>query len=131
MTGKPIAPRTVAIMRSSASSFTRISASSSSPLESGAGTTLSWTVKVYAMCIEQVFGLYDGYNSSPINSSDKGVGVSCPANWQMVGAGGQISTPDAGKVFCFATGPSKEAVMRIHERTGHPTTEVFELKIEV
>jgi hypothetical protein len=39
--------------------------------------------------------------------------------------------PDAGKVFCLATGPSKEAVMRIHERAGHPTTEVYELPIEV
>jgi hypothetical protein len=74
--------------------------------ESGAGTTLNWTVKVYAMCIEQVFGLYDGYNSSPINSSDKGVGVACPANWQMVGAGGQISTPDAGKVFLNTMSPN-------------------------
>jgi hypothetical protein len=39
--------------------------------------------------------------------------------------------PDAGKVFCLATGPSKEAVMRIHERAGHPTAEVYELKFEV
>jgi hypothetical protein len=39
--------------------------------------------------------------------------------------------PEAGKVFCLATGPSKEAVMRIHERAGHPTPEVYELPIEV
>ncbi len=39
--------------------------------------------------------------------------------------------PDAGKVFCLATGPSKEAVMRIHERAGHPTPEVYELTVEV
>ena len=39
--------------------------------------------------------------------------------------------PDAGKVFCLASGPSKEAVMRIHERAGHPTAEVYELPIEV
>jgi len=39
--------------------------------------------------------------------------------------------PDQGKVFCLATGPSREAVMRVHERAGHPTTEVFELKVEV
>jgi hypothetical protein len=39
--------------------------------------------------------------------------------------------PDAGKVFCLATGPSREAVMRIHERAGHPTAEVYELPIEV
>jgi hypothetical protein len=39
--------------------------------------------------------------------------------------------PEAGKVFCLATGPTKEAVMRIHERAGHPTAEVYELIAEV
>ncbi|MFI5953307.1 SCO4226 family nickel-binding protein [Cryptosporangium sp. NPDC051539] len=39
--------------------------------------------------------------------------------------------PDTGKVFCLATGPSKEAVMRVHERAGHPTVEVYEVPIEV
>ena len=39
--------------------------------------------------------------------------------------------PEAGKVFCLATGPSREAVMRIHERAGHPTPEVYELTVEV
>jgi hypothetical protein len=39
--------------------------------------------------------------------------------------------PESGKVFCLSTGPSKEAVMRIHERAGHPTTEVYEVPIEV
>ncbi len=39
--------------------------------------------------------------------------------------------PEAGKVFCLASGPSKEAVMRIHEQAGHPTPEVYELSVEV
>ena len=39
--------------------------------------------------------------------------------------------PESGEVFCLSTAPSKEAVMRIHERAGHPTTEVYELPIEV
>ena len=39
--------------------------------------------------------------------------------------------PESGKVFCLATGPSREAVMRIHERAGHPTDEVYEVPIEV
>jgi len=39
--------------------------------------------------------------------------------------------PESGKVFCLSTGPSREAVMRIHDRAGHPTTEVYELPIEV
>ena len=39
--------------------------------------------------------------------------------------------PIEGKVFCLASGPSKEAIMRIHERAGHPTAEVYELTVEV
>jgi len=39
--------------------------------------------------------------------------------------------PESGKVFCISTGPSKEAVMRIHERAGHPTAEVYEVSIIV
>ncbi|HXI46302.1 MAG TPA: SCO4226 family nickel-binding protein [Candidatus Acidoferrales bacterium] len=39
--------------------------------------------------------------------------------------------PGAGKLFCLATGPSREAVMRIHDRAGHPTPDVFELPIEI
>ena len=38
--------------------------------------------------------------------------------------------PESGKVFCLSSGPSKEAIMRIHERAGHPTTEVYELTVE-
>jgi hypothetical protein len=68
--------------------------------ETGAGTDQNWSVKVYAMCIEQVFGLYDGYTTSTISSaSSRGVNVACPANWQVVGAGGTVSTPDTGRVF--------------------------------
>ena len=39
--------------------------------------------------------------------------------------------PESGKVFCLSTGPSKDAVMRIHERAGHPTTEVYELSVDI
>ncbi len=39
--------------------------------------------------------------------------------------------PVAGKSFCLASGPTREAVMRIHERAGHPTPEVYELQVEV
>lgn len=39
--------------------------------------------------------------------------------------------PDSGKAFCLSSGPSRESVMRIHERAGHPTAEVYELTIEV
>ena len=39
--------------------------------------------------------------------------------------------PESGKVFCLSTGPSKEAIMRIHERAGHPVTEVYEIVSEV
>jgi hypothetical protein len=39
--------------------------------------------------------------------------------------------PESGKVFCLSSGPSKEAVMRVHEKAGHPTTEIYELPIDV
>ncbi|MDH4335308.1 MAG: SCO4226 family nickel-binding protein [Chloroflexota bacterium] len=39
--------------------------------------------------------------------------------------------PVLGKVFCLSSGPSKEAVMRIHTQAGHPTEEVYELSVEV
>ena len=39
--------------------------------------------------------------------------------------------PTSGKVFCLSSGPNKEAVMRIHARTGHPTAEVYEIPVEV
>jgi hypothetical protein len=39
--------------------------------------------------------------------------------------------PEAGKVFCLATGPSKESVLRIHECAGHPTNEIYKVPVEV
>ncbi len=39
--------------------------------------------------------------------------------------------PESGKVFCLSTGPSKESVLRVHERAGHPTAEIYELPVEV
>jgi hypothetical protein len=39
--------------------------------------------------------------------------------------------PESGRVFCLASGPSREAVLRIHERAGHPTSEIYELAVEV
>ena len=35
------------------------------------------------------------------------------------------------KVFCLSTGPNKEAAMRVHEKAGHGTSEVYELPVEV
>jgi hypothetical protein len=39
--------------------------------------------------------------------------------------------PESGKVFCLSTGPSKESVLRVHERAGHPTSEIYEVSIKV
>ena len=39
--------------------------------------------------------------------------------------------PELGKVFCLSSGPSKEAIMRVHEKAGHPTTEVYELPVDI
>ena len=39
--------------------------------------------------------------------------------------------PESGTVFCLSTGPSKEAVQRVHEKAGHPADEIYELPVEV
>jgi hypothetical protein len=39
--------------------------------------------------------------------------------------------PDSGKVFCLSSGPSKKAVLRVHDKAGHPTDEIYELPVEV
>ena len=38
--------------------------------------------------------------------------------------------PVRGKAFCLTTAPSREAVLRIHERADHPPSEIYELLIE-
>jgi hypothetical protein len=39
--------------------------------------------------------------------------------------------PEKGRVFCLVSGPSREAVLRVHQRAGHPTNEIYELQVEV
>jgi hypothetical protein len=39
--------------------------------------------------------------------------------------------PEYGKVFCLSSAPSKEAVLRVHERAGCPAAEVYDVSIEV
>ena len=39
--------------------------------------------------------------------------------------------PESGKVFCLSHGPSKEALMRVHEKSGHPCDAVYEISVEV
>lgn len=39
--------------------------------------------------------------------------------------------PTSGKAFCLSEGPSREAVLKVHERAGHPTTEIYEVPIDV
>jgi hypothetical protein len=38
--------------------------------------------------------------------------------------------PESGRAFCLSTAASKEAVMRVHERAGQTTAEVYEVRIE-
>jgi hypothetical protein len=38
--------------------------------------------------------------------------------------------PSSGKVFCLSEGPNKEAVLRTHERAGHPADEIYEVPLE-
>jgi len=37
--------------------------------------------------------------------------------------------PASGKVFCLSEAPSADAVMRIHQRAGHPTDQVYEVPV--
>lgn len=37
--------------------------------------------------------------------------------------------PASGKVFCLSEGPTKEAVMRVHEKAGHPTDQIWEVSL--
>jgi Nickel responsive protein SCO4226-like len=39
--------------------------------------------------------------------------------------------PSSGKVFCLSEGPNKDAVLRVHQKAGHPTEEIYEVPIEV
>ena len=39
--------------------------------------------------------------------------------------------PEQGKVFCLSTGPSRDHVARVHEKAGHPTTEIYEIPIDI
>lgn len=39
--------------------------------------------------------------------------------------------PTTGKVFCLSEGPSKDAVLRVHQRAGHATHEIYEVPIEI
>lgn len=37
--------------------------------------------------------------------------------------------PVTGKVFCLSEGPTREAVARVHAKAGHPTDEIYEVKL--
>jgi hypothetical protein len=39
--------------------------------------------------------------------------------------------PESGTAFCLCTAPSREAVLRAHERAGDPAAQVYEISIEV
>ncbi|KJS55455.1 SCO4226 family nickel-binding protein [Streptomyces rubellomurinus] len=39
--------------------------------------------------------------------------------------------PDSGTVYCLSEAPSKEAVQRIHDRTGHPADEIHPVPLSV
>jgi hypothetical protein len=39
--------------------------------------------------------------------------------------------PTSGKAFCLSEGPNKEAVLKVHERAGHATAEIYEVPIDI
>ncbi|MFH9350064.1 SCO4226 family nickel-binding protein [Kitasatospora sp. NPDC017646] len=39
--------------------------------------------------------------------------------------------PDSGTVYCLSEAPSREAVQRVHRRTGHPADEIHPVPLSV
>jgi Nickel responsive protein SCO4226-like len=38
--------------------------------------------------------------------------------------------PTSGMVFCLSEGPDAESVKRIHDRSGHPADEIYEVSVQ-
>src|SRR4051794_28562073 len=74
--------------------------------ETGAGTSANWYLKAFATCVDPAFGIYRASAMSEINSENKIVTASCPANWHVIGTGAQVSSPNAGRVTINAIKPS-------------------------
>ncbi len=39
--------------------------------------------------------------------------------------------PASGKVFCLSEGPTRDAVLRVHDKAGHPADEIYEVPLTV
>ena len=39
--------------------------------------------------------------------------------------------PSTGKVFCLSEAPNKDAVLRVHKKAGHESSEIYEVPIEI
>lgn len=39
--------------------------------------------------------------------------------------------PESGVIYCLSEGPDAAAVLRVHERAGHPTDEIHPVPLEV
>ncbi|MFD7902828.1 SCO4226 family nickel-binding protein [Kitasatospora sp. NPDC059722] len=39
--------------------------------------------------------------------------------------------PESGTVYCLSDAPSKEAVQRVHTRTGHPADEIHPVPLQI
>lgn len=39
--------------------------------------------------------------------------------------------PSTGCVFCLSEGPNKDAVQRVHQKSGHPADEIYEVPVTV
>lgn len=53
---------------------------------------------------------------------EKGTGVHFVHAW---------ADPESGKVFCLSEGPDRESVLEVHRKAGHPTEEIYEVKVTV
>jgi hypothetical protein len=95
-------------------------------VETGGGTRLDWTVRGYGMCETNTADhrLELKKQDSAINStSPKSATATCTAGKKVVGAGGQINTPDTGKVVLedITPLPAQTSVTVVGTETGGGT----------
>lgn len=66
--------------------------------EIGYGTGVNWSLRAYATCANPLPGLQLVSAESPINSTSKGLAITCPAGKKVVGVGGQVNVGASGWV---------------------------------
>jgi hypothetical protein len=81
--------------------------------ETGAGTTLNWTVKAYAICVYGLASPTLVSQQTPVDSNSKALLLTCPVGDQVVSAGGQINIGTSGKVGLHEFTPETLSTVRV------------------